>query len=40
MICCFLEIDNGTMSAKQIRAKYRRYAAWAGSTTTAARPTQ
>jgi hypothetical protein len=31
MVCCFLEIDNGTMNAKQIRAKYNRYAAWSQS---------
>ena len=28
MCCCFLELDNGTMNRKQIRAKYGRYAAW------------
>ena len=28
MACCFVELDNGTMNAKQIRAKYARYAAW------------
>jgi Replication-relaxation len=31
MCCCFLELDNGTMNAKQIRAKYDRYAAWSRS---------
>jgi hypothetical protein len=28
MICCFVEMDNGTMNRKQIRAKYARYLAW------------
>jgi len=31
MVCCFVEMDNGTMNRKQIRAKYNRYAAWAAS---------
>lgn len=31
MCCCFLELDNGTMNAKQIAAKYTRYAAWSQS---------
>ena len=31
MICCFVEVDNGTMNQKQIRAKYRRYVAWSQS---------
>jgi hypothetical protein len=31
MACCFLEMDNGTMNRKQIRAKYARYAAWSES---------
>ncbi len=31
MRCCFLELDNGTMNTKQIRAKYARYAAWSQS---------
>jgi Replication-relaxation len=31
MCCCFLELDNGTMNAKQIRRKFARYAAWAQS---------
>ena len=31
MVCCFVEMDNGTMNQKQIRAKYARYTAWAGS---------
>jgi hypothetical protein len=31
MCCCFLELDNGTMNAKQIQAKLARYAAWAQS---------
>jgi len=31
MACCFLELDNGTMNAKQIRAKYARYGAWSKS---------
>ena len=31
MCCCFLELDNGTMNAKQIRAKFARYAAWSQS---------
>ncbi len=28
MCCCFLELDNGTMNAGQIAAKFARYAAW------------
>jgi Replication-relaxation len=28
---CFLELDNGSMNAKQLRAKYARYAAWSQS---------
>jgi len=31
MVCCFVEVDNGTMNQKQIRAKYRRYVAWSQS---------
>jgi len=31
MCCCFLELDNGTMNQKQLRAKFARYAAWAES---------
>jgi hypothetical protein len=31
MCCCFLELDNGTMNAKQIRAKFARYGAWSQS---------
>jgi hypothetical protein len=31
MVCCFVEMDNGTMNRKQIWAKYRRYTAWAES---------
>jgi hypothetical protein len=31
MCCCFLELDNGTMNAKQIRAKYARYDSWSRS---------
>jgi hypothetical protein len=31
MCCCFLELDNGTMNRKQIKAKYARYDAWARS---------
>jgi hypothetical protein len=31
MCCCFLELDNGTMNAKQIRVKLARYAAWSQS---------
>ena len=33
MCCCLLELDNGTMNAKQIRGKYERYAAWSQSGT-------
>ena len=33
MVCYFIEMDNGTMNAKQIRAKYGRYAAWSQSAT-------
>lgn len=32
MVCCFVELDNGTMNQKQIRAKYARYLAWSQST--------
>jgi hypothetical protein len=28
MACSFLEMDTGKMNLKQIKAKYRRYAAW------------
>ena len=31
MVCCLLEMDLGTMNVKQIRQKYRRYAAWSAS---------
>lgn len=31
MVCCLLEMDLGTMNAKQIRQKYRRYTAWSTS---------
>jgi len=31
MCCCFLELDNGTMNAKQIQAKFARYTAWSQS---------
>src|SRR5262249_13695034 len=31
MCCCFLEMDNGTMNAKQVRAKFARYCAWSQS---------
>jgi Replication-relaxation len=31
MCCCFLELDNGTMNAKQMKAKFARYAAWSQS---------
>jgi hypothetical protein len=31
MCCCFLELDNGTMNAKQVRAKFGRYEAWVQS---------
>lgn len=31
MCCCFLELDKGTMNAKQLRAKFARYAAWSQS---------
>ena len=32
MVCCFVEMDNGTMNKKQIREKYTRYLGWAQST--------
>ena len=28
LMCSFVELDNGTMSSKQMRRKYRRYEAW------------
>ena len=31
MVCCFVEMDNGTINEKQIREKYARYLAWAQS---------
>jgi hypothetical protein len=31
MVCCFVEIDRGTMNVRQITAKFRRYATWARS---------
>lgn len=31
MVCCLLELDNGTMNRKQIKAKYARYDAWSRS---------
>lgn len=31
MCCCFLELDNGTMNGKQLRAKFIRYASWSQS---------
>jgi hypothetical protein len=31
MCCCFLELDNGTMNAKQIRRKFLRYENWTRS---------
>ena len=31
MVCCFLEMDNGTMNRKQIARKYQRYVAWSNS---------
>ena len=31
MMCCFLEIDNGTMSLRQMRGKLSRYEAWSKS---------
>ena len=31
MACCFVEMDNGTMNKKKIRAKYARYLAWSQS---------
>ena len=31
MVCCFVEMDNGTMNKKKIRAKYARYLAWSQS---------
>ena len=33
MMCCFLELDNGTESLTQLRMKFRRYEAWAGLAT-------
>lgn len=30
-MCCFVELDNGTMSARQMQAKFRRYEAWLNS---------
>ena len=32
MICCFVEMDTGSMNPKQIEMKYRRYEAWSRST--------
>jgi hypothetical protein len=32
MCCCCLELDNGTLNAKQLRAKFARYVAWSQST--------
>jgi hypothetical protein len=31
MCCCFVELDNGTMNAKQLRVKFARYGAWSQS---------
>lgn len=31
MVCCFVELDTGTMNRKQITAKYWRYEAWSRS---------
>ena len=31
MICCFIEMDTGSMNPKQIEMKYRRYEAWSRS---------
>jgi hypothetical protein len=31
MCCCFLELDNGTMNAGQMAAKFARYATWSQS---------
>ncbi len=31
LMCCFLEMDNGTMSLRQMQTKFCRYARWAGS---------
>ncbi len=31
MMCCFCELDAGTMTKEQLRAKFWRYEAWAGS---------
>jgi hypothetical protein len=28
LMCCFVELDNGTESGKQLRAKFARYAGW------------
>jgi hypothetical protein len=33
MVCCFVELDTGTMNRKQITAKYWRYEAWSRSET-------
>jgi hypothetical protein len=30
-MCCFVELDNGTMSTRQMQAKFRRYEAWLNS---------
>jgi hypothetical protein len=31
LMCCFLELDNGTMSLRQMRSKFIRYGDWARS---------
>ena len=31
LMCCFLEMDNGTMNLRQMRSKFVRYHAWARS---------
>lgn len=31
LMCCFLELDNGTMSLRQMRSKFAQYDAWARS---------
>ena len=31
MVCCLVELDNGTMNKKKIRAKYAGYLAWSQS---------
>jgi hypothetical protein len=31
MVCCLIELDNGTMNQKKIRAKYAHYLAWSQS---------